>query len=59
MLHTASLHPQGTSLAVTLELATRRTVAQCTARTQRKLAAQLDCAESAIAQARQLTGAIV
>jgi hypothetical protein len=59
MLNTISMHPQGMPLSAALELATRRTIAQCTALAQRKLVAQLDRAESAITQARQIADAIV
>lgn len=58
MLHTTSTHGPAVSLAAALEIATRRTVAQCTTQTRPRLIAELDRAESAIAQARELVHAI-
>jgi hypothetical protein len=58
MFHTAPQSPAGIPLAAALEIATRRTVAHYTAQARPRLIAQLDRAESALTQARQLAQAI-
>lgn len=58
MLHTAPQPAAAVPLAAALEIATRRTIAQCTAQARPRLIAELDRAEQSIAQARELVHAV-
>ncbi len=58
MLQTASEHVPSIPLAAALEIAARRTVAQCAAQARLRLIVELDRAQAAITQARQLARTI-